>query len=232
MRSDFMKYYDVCVKSGKPKEALGIAEKLGWNGIGLIVPYSVNYMKQISELKETFRGVKTKLDVGFGVEINTKDSRQIKKIARSIRKDVELVVVRGMGTEVDRVALETPEVDIITHHNDMRINQVLAKLAAKNNVAIGFIFSNILLSYKRTRVSLFSTMIKDAKILKKYGSPFILSSGAISEWDLRSPSDMLAFGKLLGFQDNQSVKGMSDSILKENRKRMGKKWVMPGVEIE
>ena len=142
------------------------------------------------------------------------------------------MVVRGLGTELDRVALETPEVDIVTHHKDMMINQVLAKLGVKNNVAIGFIFSNILLSYKRTRISLFSTMINDAKILKKYGSPFILSSGAISEWDLRSPSDILAFGKLLGFQDNQSVKGMSGLMLKENRKRLGKKWVMPGVEIE
>lgn len=232
MRSDFMKYYDVCVRAENPEEALRIAEELGWKGIGLIVPYSVNYMKRLSDVKEAVKKVKTGMDVGFGIEISTNDSRHIKKIARSIRKDVELVVVRGLGTELDRVALETPEVDIVTHHKDMMINQVLAKLGVKNNVAIGFIFSNILLSYKRTRISLFSTMINDAKILKKYGSPFILSSGAISEWDLRSPSDILAFGKLLGFQDNQSVKGMSGLMLKENRKRLGKKWVMPGVEIE
>lgn len=227
-----MKYYDVCVRAEKPEEAVRIAEKLGWKGIGLIVPYSVNYMKRLAEIKESVRKLKTKMDVGFGLEIITRDSRQVRKIASNIRKDIELVVVRGCSDEVDRAAFETPEVDIVLHHADMNINQVLARLGEKNNVAVGFIFSNLLLSYKRTRISLFSSMIKDARILMKYKSPVVLSSGAISGWDLRSPSDILAFGRLLGFQDNRSARAMSDSLLKENRRRLGKKWVMPGVEIE
>ena len=228
-----MKLYDLCVKVENLKETIDIAKKLGWDGLGLIIPYSVNYMKELGALKDSVKSLKSGIDLGFGIEINTKDPRDVRKIAKAIRRDVELVVVRGGTPEVNRTALETLEVDILTHNDgDMKINHVLAKLAAKNNVAIGFVFSNILLSYKRTRISLFSDMITNAKVLKKYRSPFIISSGSLSAWDLRSPSDLLAFGKLLGFQENQVNHAMSDVILRENRKRLGKKWVMPGVEIE
>jgi ribonuclease P/MRP protein subunit RPP1 len=228
-----MKLYDLCVKVENLKETIDIAKKLGWDGLGLIIPYSVNYMKELGALKESVKKLKSKIDVGFGIELDTKDSRDVRKTVKAIRRDVELVVVRGGTPEVNRIALETPEVDILTHNDgDMKINHVLAKLAAKNSVAIGFVFSNILLSYKRTRISLFSDMISNAKVLKKYRSPFIISSGSLSVWDMRSPSDLLAFGKLLGFQENQVNQSMSDAILRENRKRLGKKWVMPGVEIE
>ncbi len=227
-----MRLYDLCVRTDNPKETINIARKLGWNGLGLIIPYSVNYMKELGALKDSVKSLKSGIDVGLGIEINTRDSRDVKKIAKAVRRDVELVVVRGGTPEVNRTALETPEADILTHQSDMKINHVLAKLASKNNVAMGFVFSNILLSYKRTRISLFSDMINNAKVLKKYRSPFIISSGSLSVWDLRSPSDLLAFGKLLGFQENQVNQAMSDTILRENRKRLGKKWVMPGVEIE
>lgn len=227
-----MRLYDMCARIDSPKDTIDTARKLGWNGLGLIIPYSVNYMKELGSLKENTKKLKSGLDLGFGTEINTRDSHAVRKIAKAIRRDVELVVVRGGSPEVNRTALETPEVDILTHQSDMKINHVLAKLAAKNNVAVGFVFSNILLSYKRTRISLFSGMISNARILKKYRSPFIISSGSLSAWDLRSPSDLLAFGKLLGFRENQVNQAMSDRILRENRKRLEKKWVMPGVEIE
>jgi len=225
-----MRFYDLCIRTENLKETLDMSKKLGWHGLGLLIPYSVNYMRDMKELKDSIKS--RGMDMGFGIEIHTKDSREVRKIAKNIRKDVELVVVRGSTQEVNRIALETPEVDILTHQGEVKINHVLAKLAAKNNVAIGFVFSDILLSYKKTRISLFSSMISNARILKKYKSPFIISSGSLSVWDMRSPSDLLAFGKLLGFQENQAKRGMSDAILKENRKRLGKKWVMPGVEIE
>ncbi len=227
--------FDLCIRTENHKEAIGMAKRLGFSGIGLIVPYSINYMREIGDLKDSIKKIKPGIDVAFGVEINPARSgkmKDVRRVAKTVRKDVELVVVRGGDVNADRTALETPEVDIITHHKDMRINQVLARLSAKNNVSVGFLFSDLLLSYKRTRISLFSDMIRDARILKKYKSPFILSSGSLSEWDLRSPSDLLAFGRMLGYQDNHLRKSMSDWILKENRKRLGKKWVMPGVEIE
>jgi ribonuclease P/MRP protein subunit RPP1 len=226
-----MEFYDLCVRVENHREATEASRELGWNGLGLLVPYSVNCMRELGELRDKIKSVRG-IDLGLGVEIATGDSRLVKKAAGNVRRDVELVVVRGSTPEVNRAALETPEVDVLTHQGGMEINHVLARLAARNRVAVGFVFSGILLSYKKTRISLFSGMMRDAGILRKYRAPFIISSGSLSAWDLRSPSDLLAFGKLLGFPENQAREGMSGSILQENRKRLGKKWIMPGVEIE
>jgi ribonuclease P/MRP protein subunit RPP1 len=227
-----MKFYDLCIRTGKPREAVDMAGRLGWGGIGLLVPYSTNHMRDLSDLKARLRPARGMPDVGFGIEISTDDPRKVSNIARGVRRGAELVVVRGSSQEVNRAALETPEVDMLVHHGDMAINQVLAKLAARNNVAVGFVFSGVLLSYKRTRIGMFSGMMESAKVLRKYRSPVAISSGSLSEWDMRSPSDMIAFGKLLGFSQDQAKRAMSGSILAENRKRLGNKWVMPGVEIE
>lgn len=225
-------FYDLCVRTEDLRNTLGTARKLGWQGLGILIPYSVSYMRELGELREEVKNLDAGIDVGFGVEINARDPNEARRVAKIVRKDAELVVVRGGKPEVERTVLETPEVDVLLHDADTRLNHVLAKLAARNNVAVGFVFSSLLLSYKRTRISVFSNMISSARLLRKYRSPVILSSGSMSPWDLRSPSDLLAFGRLLGFQDNQAAVAMSDRMLKENRKRLGKKWVMPGVEIE
>ena len=223
--------YDLCVRTDDLKETIGLATKVSWNGLGFLIPYSNKYSKEAKEAKDSIRSVKG-IDVAIGIEIRTKNPNGVKRIAKNIRREVELIAIRGDTPEVARSALETPEVDVLILQGDIMINHVMAKLAVKNNVSVGFVFSELLLSYKKTRISLFSTMINNAKVLRKYRTPFVLSSGSFSEWDLRSPSDLMAFGKLLGYQDNQVTRALSDDILKENRKRLGKKWIMPGVEIE
>jgi RNase P/RNase MRP subunit p30 len=49
---------------------------------------------------------------------------------------------------------------------------------------------------------------------------------------MRSPHDITVFGKILGLSESQVKLGISDRLIKENRKRLSGKWVMPGVEIE
>ena len=75
-------------------------------------------------------------------------------------------------------------------------------------------------------------MLETAKLVKKFRAPFVLTSGAMSEWDLRSPSEFYSFGKVLGFDPSGIRTNLSDKIVEENRKRLGDKWIMPGVEVE
>jgi RNase P/RNase MRP subunit p30 len=51
-------------------------------------------------------------------------------------------------------------------------------------------------------------------------------------YDIRAPADIVSFGRVLGFRDPAIKAAMSDSVLKENRKRLSGKWIMPGVELE
>jgi len=206
-----------------------IAEKLGWSGICLI---STN-LKEIESLRKR---VKSPLDVCFGYKIKADNPGEIPRLARKARKKTEIILVFGGDPEINRKACETPEVDILTHpemgRKDPGIDTTMAKLAKRNGVSIEFNFRSLLLSYGKARADIFSNMLGSAKIVKKTKAPFVLTSGALDPHDMRSPSEMISFGRVLGLDLKEIKFSLSPKMLENNRKRMGKKWIMPGVEIE
>jgi ribonuclease P/MRP protein subunit RPP1 len=209
-----------------------MARKLGWDMLCLVVQPD-----QLSNLNKFRNGLdwRSKPRLAIGVEISSDEQSQIRKLVSGVRKSTEIVVVRGGTPDLNRMILETPEIDILINHDVQGkpgVNHVLAKLAKKNNVAIALDFNQLMVSYRLGRIQEFSAMQETAKLIRKFQAPFILTSGARDPWDMRSPSDLLAFGKQLGFSEAHSRKGLSDSIVRENKKRLSGKWVMPGVEVE
>lgn len=224
-------FYDLHVQ-GEVEKVVEMARRLGFSGIGLTVPWGNRAaVQEIHARAKSLRGV----DVAVGIELAGNPS-EIVRIAKSARRQVELILVRGGTEEINRAALETPEVDILVNpkleNGGCGINHILAKLGAKNNVAIAFDFWEILQSYKKTRSQILSCYLETAKFVRKYKCPFFLSAGAMNEWDMRGPSELIAFGKFLGFDEKQCRKALSGFPLFENRKRLGGKWIMPGVEVE
>lgn len=203
-----------------------LARDLGFSGMVLIQKW------------KTGLKLENKKNIISGVELSGTDD--IRKISHKIRKKVDIIAVRGGDLEVNRSALENPLIDILIQpwgdpitglRNDPGVDHVTVKIAKKNNVHIDFSFTDLIKSHKRTRIKLFSNMLKTAKLIKKYKAPFIISSGALSRWGMRSVSDLKSFGRLLGFEDTQIRKAISDDMVKENKKRRSSKWIQPGVEI-
>lgn len=227
-----MNPYDCHVHFEDLKKTVGMARKLGWSGLVLVTNWTNE--KDLEKFKKSIKKPKG-FDLAIGVEIKDKPNR-IKELARKLRKKAELILVHGGDLEVNRAAVETPEVDILLHpefeRQDSGLDHVMVKLAKKNNVAIEFGFSDILHSYKKTRSSVIQKLTKNARLVKKYKAPFVLTSGAFSEWGLRSPSELISFGRVLGLKDPEIKGAMSNNIIKENRKRLSGKWIMPGVEVE
>lgn len=222
-----MKFYDLHVKAeGSLEEIVKTAKLLGWDGISLVTKWKNE--KALENFKLEIEPFKKYIDIAVGVEI--KSTYAVKKIVRKIRKEVELILVQGGNIEINRAILQIPEVDILTNQNTL--DYVLANLAAKNNVAIEFAFRDLLYSYEQSMVAILAKFLKNAKLVRKYHTPFIITSNPRSNWDLRSPSELISFGKILGFNPKVIKQAISDKIVKENRKRLNKKWIMPGVEIE
>ncbi len=199
-------FFDLCLRS---PEAARFAGELGFSGVGIVLDYDPGVLERLAELRKS--------GTGFGVWLKSPGK------APALRRKVELIVSEG------RAALESREVDIAFCQE---VDYVMARLARRNNVAIAFSLHPLLHSSKRGRSDLLAGMHGAARLARKYRSPFVLTSGAVSQWDMRSASDLIAFGKVLGFQESECKKALSGSILKENRKRLGKGWVMPGVEKE
>lgn len=214
------------------EEALEASRRLGWKGFCLVVPW-----KGRGELEKIRKGIKSVegLDVSLGVEIEVKRTSQVTKLARDVRKYCDVVIVRGGELEVNRAAVETPEVDmLVSPSNNLNpgFNHIMARLCKKNNVSVCFAFHELLYSYKRSRSGVMSHFLEIAKLLRKYRAPFVIASGALSGWDMRSPSELISLGRVLGFQDREIKSSLSDRIIRENRKRLSGKFIMPGVEIE
>lgn len=219
-----MSKYDYCILEGSDPAA--VSEKaalLGWDGLCLLDAESPERVKG----KEKHR-----IDLVRGTLIEADKAETVRKETPKKRKGYEVIAVRGLSEEANRAAVETPAVDILLPGEDSRIDYVMVKLAKKNNVAIGFEFRSLLQSSGEDRSRVFSRMRGNAKIVRKFGAPFVITSGAMSEWDIRAPSELIAFGRVLGFESPQITKAISAGLIEGNRKRLGGKWVMPGVEVE
>ncbi len=228
-----MKFYDLRVNPENLGEIVKKAKVLGWSGLGVIFEWKG--LKELEKAKKEIEKYKKEIDIVLGVGIKTRKPGEIKEIAKKIRKRVELILVFGGDLKINRKAVEIREVDILANpenEENSGLNHVMVKLAAENNVAIEFSFRKILHSFGKTRAENFNKFLTNAKLVRKYKAPFLITSSAISQWDLRSPFDLLSFGKVLGFQDKEVKEALSDKIVKENRKRLSEKWIMPGVEIE
>jgi len=225
-----MRFYDMCVLT--PVEELertaGLAEKLGWSGICILAE-----RKEIKKLKPKVKNAG--IDISLGLLLEPRSKSGLKKQINANRKNYEIIAVKGGKPEINRAAAEIRGVDILIgweSNAGKNINYITAKLAAENNVSIAFSIQPLIVAYERSRADIISKFIEVARFVRKYKTPFVLTSGALSFWDMRAPSELQSFGRILGFRDPDIKKAMSGRILKENRKRLSGKWIMLGVEVE
>ncbi len=214
-----MEFWDYCVRDDAEKPALEeMAQKLGWKGL---CTFGDNVKSQ--------KGV---VEISVGALVETKNINEMKKKVRSARKSSEIVAVTGLSDEMNRLACDTQEVDMLLPKPQTKIDIVMAKLARENEVSICFEFGTVLHSSMEERGQVFSQMIKNAKAVRKSKAPFVIVSGASSEFGLRSHSELIAFGKLLGFGESEIKRSMSADMINSNRKKLSGKFVIPGVEVE
>ena len=140
---------------------------------------------------------------------------------------------------MNRLAVETPEVDILTHpsfeRTDSGMNHVLMKLAKENNVAIEINFREVLINEERSRSQCVSRMISNVNLAKKIHAPLVICSGSLSHWELRYPLSLISFLMELGLKINEAKECLTkipEKIVVQSKERKDKKWIAPGVKIK
>lgn len=209
------------------------AKLLGYAGICFTIYYKNK--KQLENLKTKAEKISKQVGIEIFLGFEARNSNELTKLIK-MRREYDVLLVRGSDLKLNRKAIETPEVDILTHpeleRKDSGLNHIMAKFAAKNNVAIEINFREILLSSKGTRSLILKNITENVTLCKKYKTPLILCSGAISHWQLKDPKVMMSFATLLGLELNEAKKSMSivpNRITNMIKERKSKKWVMPGV---
>ena len=118
-------------------------------------------------------------------------------------------IINGGIDSVNRKAVENKSVDILMSPERGRykdfmksrnsgLNQVLCKLASKNNVAIGFDFNYVLNSKDSERPNIFGRMKFNVKLCNKYKVKMYVCNSTKNKNEERSNSDLEPFGRILG----------------------------------
>jgi len=136
-------------------------------------------------------------------------------IVKDVRKAKGFIVVEG-NYKKNLEILKNKKVNILLnpekgskkdhlHYRNSGLNQVLCKLVAKNKIAIGISFREILES--KDREKLIGRIMQNVKLCKKYKVKIIMGSFATNKYELRGAKDLEAFGRILGIDklDNENI---------------------------
>ncbi|WP_324735475.1 Ribonuclease P protein component 3 [Thermococcus sp. SY098] len=164
----------------------------------------LNGSPDYEKLKDELRELKKKYGKVALLVITNKPSliRELKN--RNLRA---LIYVQGGNMKINRFALEIGVDALISPEfgrKDNGFDHVLAKIAAKNDVAIGFSISQLLKANLYGRANILRFMMKNWQLVDKYRVPRFLTSSAESKWEVRAPRDLMSLGVVIGMEISQA----------------------------
>ena len=126
----------------------------------------------------------------------------------------KMKIIFGGNPKINRSAVENKSLDILIspernseedfmHYRNSGLNQVLCKLAKKNNIAIGFNFNYVLNSEGILRSKILGRMIQNVKLCRKYKVKMIIINLKENPYEVRAISDLKSFGICLGMHQKE-----------------------------
>ena len=210
------KFFDFFTHPDSPELMVAEAKKYGYSGIvvtnpkvneGIILPDGFSIYK--------------------GVEIQAKSSR-IREEIKKHRDSNLILLVRGGEEDINRAAVESEGLDILLQPSEF--NNVLAKAASDNSIAIGFNLGLLIRLRGDARVRELKNMRIILKHARKYKLKMILTSDSSSVYDLRSPREMVALSSLFGMTPCEAIDAMS-ATPKSILRRKSPNYIKEGIEI-
>lgn len=211
------------------------AKSLGYSGICFSAYYEGD--AQLKRLREEVSKASEKFKIKIFLGFEARNPGELEKL-RQIRRRFDVLLVRGGDIKLNRLAAETPEVDVLTHpemgRSDPGMNDVLFRLAARNGVALEVNFREVMEASKGTRAKVIRSISQNVILAKRLKAPIVACSGALSHFELKDPLVLSSFVSLLGLSPKDSAMCVSknpEKILSESQRRKDERWVMPGVKV-
>jgi len=173
------------------------------------------------------------IDIVPGIEIRTEEATRASGLIGNYRSKRTVVCVHG--GELNRFAVEQPQIDVLAHPMDGGdVNHVLARTAAENGVHLEFNFARVLRSDGGKRVEAIQGLRKLREMVEQYDAPYVVTADAGSHLALRAPRELLAVGETIGFDRGMIRTGLRawSGIVDRNRTLQSETVLEPGVRIE
>jgi len=181
---------DIVFPKDNEKEFIKTAKVLGYTDI--IFCYELKKFKDIKKIEDK------DLNIHYGILANFKDIAAAKSLSN--------FVIMNANIEDKRRIFEESKPDLIfsledelrsdfIYQRNSGLNQVLCKLAKKNEIEIGLSFSLILNSKKRHII--LGRMMQNIRFGNKYDLDLVLASFAKDPFEMRNPKDLTSLGLIL-----------------------------------
>ncbi|MGZ4863283.1 MAG: RNase P subunit p30 family protein [Halobacteriota archaeon] len=158
----------------------------------------------------------------LGVEIVAATVRDLRKKIAFFRDMTTIVSVHGGDERINRAAYKDDRVDILMHPERGKysgMNQVTAKFAEKNEVALGMSLDYFWKTKELERSRLLAFQRRNVALCRKFGVQFIITSNAYSHFDLRTPRQLKTLASLLLLTDEEAEIALSKAPLNILKKR-------------
>jgi ribonuclease P/MRP protein subunit RPP1 len=196
---------------------------------GICISYHDPFFSAVEE-KELFG-----IQLYKGVEVVVPRLNDLRKMVDRYRNKVDVLTVHGGEEALNRAACEDDRVDVLAHPQDGKtsgINHIVAKMAADRFIAIEFDLSPIITGKGGNRVKALSWYRTNLTLVKKYGTPYVITAGTLSQYDMRDIRALISLCALFGMDEEDAIKGLSyypSEILRRNLPGTG--FIMEGVEL-
>lgn len=149
-----------------------------------------------------------------------------KKLRKVSRKSI--VGVESSSISINREAVARRRVDVILDSVGRKIDYVTVKLAAEKDVVIEICLSKFLLTRGVRRMRLLRETEDLIWIIKKFNTPFIITSSASNIYEMRSAKQLRDFFSFLGADIEKAERHAAILF----RKYADANFIMNGLEIE
>lgn len=219
-------YYDLCIRASEVislKKLVSLMKYLGYKGVG--IPSMVLNQNDSSNFL---------IDVVSTSELKNVHSAKLNSMINKSYKESECVIAVGDTEKVNRSIVENPHVDILSLPLDSKcciLDHVVAKFAAYRGIALEFDVGCMIRYRGGKRVLAINELKQRLMLARKFKLNLVLTSGAQSIYDLRSPQDLIALSYLVGMTKNEAIHAMTDYPKNLLHKKRNPNYIMEGVEV-
>jgi ribonuclease P/MRP protein subunit RPP1 len=171
------------------------------------------------------------IEIAVGVEVVASNVRALKSRIGALRIRYPFLAVRAATDETVHIASEDPNLDLLVYPCDVRrpLSIATARAAKANQVSIGFDISPLIHLRGSPRARWLQAVSRNLQLVRKFHLSCIITTGARSYLDLRSPRDLAALAEVAGFSPEEAEVALNrhEFLLAQNRRH----WVGPGVEM-
>jgi len=189
--------------------------------------------RELEDTAEKFGWSQRSIEASVKI-LEAEDWGELKRKIGENREDYDILAFRGGDHDLNRKAFSESRMDVVLHpgkkRKDSGMNHVDAEKATENNVAVGFSLRQIPGDGKRQSQEL-NKWRRNLKLCEKYGAPYIITTEARKESELRNPLDLAAVINSLGYTGKKAVSDFTGKILERNLKAQRDSEIRPGHEV-